>query len=256
MGRSAAKKRQRQDQIIEALRSNTTLRIGELAEALGVSGETIRRDLAELDESGSVSRTYGGAVARTVTSEPVWNVRHAEHRSERMHIAKLALSLVSPGDIIILETGSTVMHFAELLATEAERLTVITCGIAVALAVAQNPNITVHVCPGVLDLHEACVIGAETEHFLQRYNANLAFVGSTGITGEGLYESHPGIGAIKRTILSRAKRRVALLDHSKFDQASLMVACPLSEVDVMVSDRRPEGDLAQVLSRAGIEILA
>ncbi|MBK8159214.1 MAG: DeoR/GlpR transcriptional regulator [Rhodospirillaceae bacterium] len=255
MGRSAAKKHQRQERIVEALRSNTALRIGELAEALGVSGETIRRDLAELDQSGSVSRTYGGAVARTITSEPVWSVRHTEYRSERTQIAKGAFSLVTPGDIIFLETGSTMMHFAELLAAEAERLTVITSGLAVALAVAQNPKITVHVCPGLLDLHEASVTGAETEHFLQRYNANLAFVGSTGITGEGLYESHPGIGAIKRTMLSRAKRRVALLDHSKFGQASLMVACPLNEVDVLVSDRRPDGELAQALERAGVEIL-
>ncbi len=76
-----------------------------------------------------------------------------------------------------------------------------------------------HVCPGHLDLQEASVLGAETESFLRRYNANLAFVGSTGITAEGLYESHAGVAAVKHTMLSR-KRRVALLDHTKFDQAS------------------------------------
>lgn len=255
MGRSAAKKLQRQERLIDALRANTSLRIGEMAEALGVSGETIRRDLAELGDAGSVSRTYGGAVARTVTVEPVWNVRHAEHRAERLHIARLALGLVSSGDILILETGSTVMHFAELLAAEAERLTVITSGLVVALALARNPGIVVHVCPGLLDLHEASVTGAETESFLQRYNANLAFVGSTGITREGLQESNPGIASLKRAMLSRAKRRVALLDHTKFDQASLTIACALNEIDVMVSDRRPEGELVLALDRAGVETI-
>lgn len=255
MGRSAVQKRQRQGRIVEALRSNTALRIGELAEAMGVSGETIRRDLAELGDAGTVSRTYGGAVARTISSEPIWNIRHADQRAERRQIAQRALALVASGDILILETGSTMMHLAELLAAQAMRLTVITSGLAIALALAQNAGISVHLCPGQVDLHEASVLGGETEDFLRRYNANLAFVGSTGITGEGLCESHAGIAAVKRTMLSRAKRRIALLDHTKFNQASLTIVCRLSDIDVLVSDRQPEGDLAAALNAANIDIL-
>jgi DeoR/GlpR family transcriptional regulator of sugar metabolism len=256
MGRSARNKVARQKRILEALQANAAVRVGALAEALGVSGETIRRDLAELGNEGSVSRTYGGAVAKPILNEPNWRVRHGAFREERLQIAHRARALISPGDILMLETGSTVMHLAELLAEDGSELTVITSSLEVALTLGRNSGIAVHLCPGILEMREACVTGAEAESFLQRYNATTAFVGSTGITGEGLQESHTGIAAVKCQMLARAKKRVALLDHSKFDQVSLVTACPLGALDLLVSDRAPEGELAAALDQAGVEILA
>jgi DeoR/GlpR family transcriptional regulator of sugar metabolism len=112
----------------------------------------------------------------------------------------------------------------------------------------------VHLCHGILDSREGSVTGAETEAFLQRYNATTAFVGSTGITHEGLQESHTGIAALKRIMLARSKKRVALLDHSKFNQAGLVTSCPLGALDVIISDRRPEGELAAAISQAGVSV--
>ncbi|WP_374653190.1 DeoR/GlpR family DNA-binding transcription regulator [Dongia sp.] len=254
MGRSARNKVARQKRILEALQANAAVRVGALAEALGVSGETIRRDLAELGSEGAVSRTYGGAVAKPILQEPNWRIRHGEFREERRKIAQLASDLIAPGDILILEMGSTVMHLAELLSAGGRDLTVITSSLEVALTLGRNDSIAVHLCPGVLDTREGSVIGAETEAFLQQYNATIALVGSTGVTREGLQESHTGIAAVKRVMLSRAKKRVALLDHSKFDQTSLVTACPLGAIDLLVSDRRPEGELAAALEQAGVEV--
>jgi DeoR/GlpR family transcriptional regulator of sugar metabolism len=255
MGRSARNKVARQKRILEALQANAAVRVGALAEALGVSGETIRRDLAELGNEGAVSRTYGGAVAKPILNEPNWRVRHGAFQEERLQIAHRARALISPGDILMLETGSTVMHLAELLAEDGDDLTVITSSLEVALTLGRNGGIVVHLCPGILEMREACVTGTETEGYLQRYNATTAFVGSTGITGEGLQESHTGIAGVKCQMLARAKNRVALLDHSKFDQVSLVTACPLSSIDLLVSDRAPGGELASALEQAGIDIL-
>lgn len=255
MGRSARNKLVRQKRILEALQANAAVRVGALAEALGVSGETIRRDLAELGSEGAVSRTYGGAVAKPILNEPNWRIRHGEFREERRQIALRARELILPGDILMLETGSTVMHLAELLANDGSDLTVITSSLEVALTLGRNAGIAIHLCPGILDSREASVTGAETETFLQRYNATTAFVGSTGITREGLQESHTGIAAVKRQMLNRAKKRVALLDHSKFGQASLVMACPLSAIDLLISDCPPPEDLAGALEEAGVEVV-
>jgi DeoR/GlpR family transcriptional regulator of sugar metabolism len=255
MPRSARNKLARQQRILEALQMNAAVRVGELAESLGVSDETIRRDLAELGNEGAVSRTYGGAVARPMSQEPNWRIRHGEHRSERLQIARLARQMIAPGDVIIIETGSTVMHLAELLASDGDNLTVITSSLEVALSLGRNSRIAIHLCPGILEPREGCVCSAETADFLQRYNAAIAFVGSTGVTPDGLQESHPGVAFVKRAMLSRAKKRVALLDHSKFGQTSLMVACPLQAIDLLIADRAPEGELSAALQQAGVEIV-
>jgi DeoR/GlpR family transcriptional regulator of sugar metabolism len=256
MGRSARNKVARHKRIMEALQINAAVRVGELAEALGVSGETIRRDLAELGNEGAVSRTFGGAVAKPVLHEPNWRVRHDALRQERRVIAEHAVKFVQPGDVLILETGSTVMHLAEALANGARDLSVITSSLEVALVLARNNSIQVHMCPGILDAREGSVVGTEAEDFLERYNATTAFVGSTGITAAGLQESHTGIAGVKCTMLSRAKKRVVLLDHSKFDQTSLVTACPLTDFDVMISDQAPTGELAAALDHAGVAIIA
>lgn len=254
--RRARKKSDRHKRIMDTLRANTALRISELARELGVSGETIRRDLTELGEAGVVNRTYGGAIARPFSLEPDWNDRHGQMLEERAVIADLAVKLVEPGDVLMLEAGSTVLHFAQRLAAEAKDLTVITPSLSIAATLGQNPGVTVVVCPGTFYQRESMVIGAETVAFLQQFHASTAFFGSTGITEAGLNETHPGITAIKRAMMARSRRRVALMDHGKFDQSSLALVCPLREINILVSDRAPTGPLANALRQSGVEIVS
>lgn len=254
--RRARKKSARHKRILDTLRVNAALRISDLARELGVSGETIRRDLAELGDAGVVNRTYGGAVAKPFSLEPDWTDRHDQMREERAVIAELAAKLVEPGDVLMLECGSTMLHFANRLAAEAKDLTVITPSLSVAATLGQNPGITVVVCPGTLYPRENMAIGAETVAYLQQFHASTAFIGSTGITEAGLNETHPGITAVKRAMMARARRRVALLDHGKFDRESLALVCPLRDINVLVSDRAPAGALGAALRQAGVDIVS
>ena len=102
---------------------------------------------------------------------------------------------------------------------------------------------------------EGTVLGPETVGFLEQFNANLAFVGSSGITVDGLNETLTGMAIVKRAILARARRRVALLDHSKFNQPSLAVAGALSDLNTLVTDQAPDGELASALNRAGVRVI-
>lgn len=254
--RRARKKSVRHKRIIDTLKANAALRISDLARELGVSGETIRRDLAELGEAGIVNRTYGGAVAKPFSLEPDWSDRHGQMREERARIAELAVGLVEPGDVLMLECGSTMLHFANRLAEVAQDLTVITPSLNIAATLGQNAAVTVVMCPGTFYARENMVVGAETVAYLQQFHASTAFIGATGITESGLNETHPGITAIKRAMMSRARRRVALLDHGKFNQSSLALVCPLRDINVLVSDRAPEGPLGAALRQSGVEVVA
>jgi DeoR/GlpR family transcriptional regulator of sugar metabolism len=255
MTRRARKKSDRHKRILDTLRANAALRISDLARELNVSGETIRRDLAELGEAGIVNRTYGGAVAKPFSLEPDWTDRHGQMRDERALIADLAMKLVQPGDVLMLECGSTVLHFATKLAADGKDLTVITPSLSVAATLSQNASVTVVMCPGTIYARENMVIGAETVAYLQQFHASTAFFGATGITEAGLNETHPGITAIKRAMMARARKRVALVDHGKFDHSSLALVCPLRDVNVVVSDRAPGGSLAGALRQAGVELI-
>jgi DeoR/GlpR family transcriptional regulator of sugar metabolism len=247
-------KSDRQTRILGELRASSSIRISELAAALGVSGETIRRDLLEMGETGLLSRTYGGAVARPFGFEPAWNERLNEMADERRLIATIAADLIRPGDALMIDSGSTVLHFAQRLAADLRDITVITQSFSVAMALGGNPSFTVISCPGKYDPHEGNVTGAETVDFLQRYSVNWAIIGASGITGDGPNEARAGGAAIKRTMLTRAEQNMLLLDHSKFDRMNLEVICSLERIDRLVTDRPPAGRLKKALVTAGTEV--
>ena len=154
----------------------------------------------------------------------------------------------------MIDSGSTVLHFARRIAADLKDLTVVTHSFSVALALGGNPSFTVISCPGKYDPHEGNVTGAETVNFLERYNVNWAIVGASGITGHGPNEARAGGAAIKRAMLARAEQTILLLDHSKFDRMNLEVICPLRQIGRMVTDRIPAGRLRKALASAGTEI--
>src|SRR5581483_10961146 len=133
-------------------------------------------------------------------------------------------------------------------------VTVITNSYAIAMAVANNPDMRVISCPGAFDRHEGCVLGPDTMNFLARFHANYAVIGASGITPEGPNEAHLGAAAVKRVMLERAESRILVLDHAKFGQANLETVCPLSGIDHLVTDQTPSGDLDLALQRARIDM--
>lgn len=253
-GKQRLSKRDRQQRILAELRVSATLRISELANELGVSYETIRRDLEEMGQSGLINRTYGGAVARPFGFEPAWSERANAMTAEREQIASLAIRFVHPGEVLMVDAGSTTLHFARRLAAELKDLTVITNSFAVAQAVATNPSMTVIACPGRYEVHEGGVFGPDCIAFLSRYNANRAVIGASGLTIEGPNEANSNAAAVKRAMLARAQERTLLIDHLKFGQPNLEVICPLDGLNRIVTDKAPSRELALALRKAEVEL--
>ena len=248
-------KKDRQDRILTELRVSTTIRISDLAAELGVSYETIRRDLEEMGQSGLINRTYGGAVVRPFGFEPAWNERFNAMTEERERIAATAAGLVEPREVLMIDAGSTTLHFARRLAAEAKNLTIVTNCFAVAMAFSTNPTITVLSCPGQYDSHEGSVTGPDTISYLSRFNANRAVIGSSGITLEGPNDVSSNAAAIKRAMLARSQEHILLIDHSKFELPNLEVVCPLTEIHRVVTDQAPPPELESALAKARVEIL-
>ena len=255
MGRSAKDKDARQQRLILELKGNHTIRISEMAREFGVSTETIRRDLEELDRTGKVARTYGGAVAKMPMLEPGWNERHMQMRGERAAIGQRTAALVKSGDVLMIDAGSTVQHLADALVTLPVEITVVTNGVTVATTLAANPSISVMLCPGVYQPRDGCALGTETVDFIGRFNATMAIVGASGLTTDGPSDASAGLAAVKRAMFARSRQRLLIADHGKFDQSHLSTVCPLSELTMVVVDQPPSGPLDMALRQAGVEVL-
>jgi hypothetical protein len=168
------KRSERFERIVAELRASPAVRISALADEFGVSTETVRRDLDELSRRGLVARTYGGAAVRPMAREPAVNERYRQRVEERSRIGARAAAFVEPGDVLMIDSGSTTSHFARRLAAAAEALTVLTNSINVAAALGQNPKLRVILCPGDYNPREAGVYGPETAAFLRRHHATKA----------------------------------------------------------------------------------
>lgn len=247
-------KSSRQSRILAELRAAPALRVNELALRLSVSTETVRRDLAELDATGLISRTYGGAM-RQVPFEPALNVREGLMVAQKLRIAEAAAKQVVENDIVMIGGGATTLHFARRLAVICDHVTVITHSFSVAAAVATNSTHKVLVLPGQYDGREGLIHGPDTIEALQRLHANKAFLGASGVTVEGPNDASIGPGLTYGAMMRRSAHAYILADHSKFGSPSLTVYGGWSAATTLISDTMPSGELALAIAAAGGRVI-
>lgn len=247
-------RKERQDRILAQLRSNVAVRILTLAEQFGVSTETVRRDIDSLTEKGLVNRSYGGATATLLASEPGILQRERRNVDERTRIARIAAGLIEPNDVLMIDGGSTTLEFARALATREIDLTVLTNCIPVAQTLAAVPNFKVTLCPGDFSAIEQGVYGQEASQFLLRFHANKAIVGAGGLTGAEITDADPKACWLKRTMIDRSERAIVLMDSSKFDVRLYETVCPLDKIDDFVTDKSPSRALANDLIRGQVAL--
>lgn len=252
--RGAPAKDQRHQRILAALATDPTVRISALAAEFGVSGETVRRDIEELSRRGEVRRTYGGASITHAGVQPELSSRERMAVAERARIGTAAAAMVEPGEVLMVDAGSTTAHFARALAARAIPVTVLTNSHAVAAELGGKPGVRVVACPGDFDAAERAAYGAETDAFLRRFNADTAVIGATGLSLEGPTDAESRASWVKRAMIDRAARRMLLADSGKFGRTSIERICGWDGLTDLVTDAAPPADLDAALRRAGVRL--
>lgn len=248
------KKSERRKQILLELKLSPHVRISDLAQRFHVSTETVRRDFDALADDGLIARAHGGASAPTLGHYPTLHERANARIEERERIGRRAAELVQDGETVMIDSGSTTMQMARTLAWLGTQCTVITNSIPVAMAIGHGvPQVIL--CPGEYLPAESAVIGTETLEFLGRFNVDRCLIGASGLSAEGPSETVPGFAAVKRMMLHRAAKRHLLIDSDKFGRKGLAQVGALSELDSIVTDQRPKGDLLSALEGAKVEIV-
>lgn len=248
------KKSTRHKEIVALLTEQPTLRISEIASALGVTRETIRRDFRELNDLGLVDRMYGGALLRP---SPETNVdqRNDLLVEERKWIARLAWARLGGAQSIMLGSGATTVHAARLIAAEARDLTVIVHSLGVIPALETNPSLTIVMAPGVFHPGERAVHGVRTVEFLGNYAADWCVLGASGIDIDGPSDALLEGADVYRHMIRRAEKCMVLADSSKFLRRFPSRYADWSQVTTLISEQMPGPTLAAAISEHGTDIV-
>lgn len=254
---------ERQAHITRHLAERGRVSVVGLADDLGVTTETIRRDLDVLEQQGALRRVHGGAVPARAGSmaEPSISERMAVNSDAKRAIARRALEVITDGyrGAIVFDAGSTVGAVAAALgdrvAATGARLDVVTHAVPVAHTLSLLPDISLTVLGGQVRGLTAAAVGTATLTALDSLRPDLAFVGVNGLSAEfGLSTPDPAEAAVKAAIVRSARRVVVVADGTKFEVESFVRFADLRDIDILVTDAAPQGELADALAEADVEV--
>jgi len=228
-----------------------------LAEELGVSEMTIRRDVEAMEAQGLVRRVLGGVIPFvSKAEEPAFESRLLHSADEKRHIAEAVVGLLEPRETVILDSGSTVLAVARGIRGRGLGLTVLTPSVLAALELVDEPDTTVFMTGGRLRAGELSLIGSEAEQSMSRYNCDTYVVGVAGLAGpRGLTDYHAEESAVKRAALEYADRVIVPVDSSKLGKIHLINVAPLSRATVIVTDGPEDHPTLEAARRAGAEVV-
>lgn len=254
---------QRRDAIAERIRAEGRVLVTELASDLGITQETVRRDLDALEIAGIARRVHGGAVSaeRVSLVESAVDERVGRNAAGKRRIADLAARrLVALGATsVLVDAGTTTAAFAEAIVQQwpqhfGARLVVATHAPAVAAILSRHPAIEVHVIGGRLRQLTGASVGAQTLLTIQSMSPDVVVLGTNGLDAAGLTTPDPEEAAVKAAIVASGRRVACLADGSKVGASTLCRFAGLEAVDVVVTDVEPDAGTAAALDAAGTEV--
>ncbi len=244
----------RHARILEILEQSGTAGIRQLAHALEVSAETIRRDLRILADRGEVLRMHGAVGLPSVAHEAPFDRRLRENRPAKEAIARLAAATIRDGDSVMLDTGTTTSLLARALLVR-RRLTVVTNSSDIARTLATVNGNRVYMAGGELRSDSGAALGHSAIEFITRFSVDHAIISAGAVNaGDGVLDYDLEEAQFGQAVLSRGRRRVVVSDASKFGRKGLVQVCALDGFDELVANRAPPGDLARALEQAGIAL--
>jgi DeoR/GlpR family transcriptional regulator of sugar metabolism len=241
--------------IADLVRERGSVRGRDLVQALGVTDETIRRDLARLAEQGLVRRAHGGAVALRPSDETDTAFRLREHADEKVAIGRRAAELVSDATSIILDSGTTTLCLARALHGKQD-LVVVTTAVTNAIELVGNPRTTVIMTGGVIRPSTFGASGQLAAATLRGLHVDQTFLAIHSVSVEGglTYPLFEEVDA-KRAMIEAASEVILLADHSKFGRQALVRVAPITAVHRIITTPGMDPTEAAAIRDLGIELI-
>ena len=246
----------RQILIMDILHESGKVSVKDLVSRLDVSAETIRRDLTLLRDTGKLQKTYGGAVSPRIPGEGPFIQRMNENRTAKQMIAKKGCSLILPGDILFIDTGSTTLAFAEEL-VGIDELTIITNSAGIANTMGANSTSRVFLVGGQHNIDNNETTGPMAISQLSQFWVNHAILTIGGIHEKtGICDFNINESLIARAMIEQADNTVVLADPSKMDKIAPFKVASLNQIGHLICYKKPENPLSEALEQANVCIIS
>jgi DeoR/GlpR family transcriptional regulator of sugar metabolism len=256
---------ERQSRLRDILSRRGMCDLDTLAAELNVSQSTVRRDVEMLEQSGIVERTHGGViwigdrpVAAAQSNAPATGPyafhQRMNYRADAKHrIAQAAARLVQPGQTILIDGGTTTFYLAQELLGRA--LQIVTNSLPIANLFLNDEHVELVLTGGAMYPRHGVLLGPMVESMLESIHTKTLFLSVAGIHGGTLYNQNMLLVQAEQRMMEQAQEVVLLADSGKFGQQALSRLCPLSEIDVVVSDDALAPNHRDQIKAAGCQLI-
>lgn len=243
----------RTDRILEILTEHKRVEVTELAENLGVSQVTMRKDLTELESRGLIKREHGFAVLRSADNV---EGRLAYHYAEKLRIAERALKLVRDGDTVMIESGSCCAILAAKLAAEKNDVTIVTNSAFIAAYVRHEPTVNIVLLGGIYQKDSQVMVGPLVDKGVQDFYVDVLFAGTDGFSARtGFTNTDQMRAQAVASMTDHAERVVILTESEKFGRRGT-VPLSLAGRDVtVITDASVSEETKSELARKGYDLM-
>lgn len=240
----------RREVIKKLLLNQPFVSLTDLEEAFpNVSQMTLRRDIEYFEAQGDAIKVRGGARSMkfiTSSMEDAFSKRLGENVISKESLADSAVKMVETGRSIFLDSGTTMLKLASKLPDE--RFTVTTTGPNVALEIIKKQHPIVNIVGGMLNRDNISVVGNAAIDFIDNINIDIAFIVPSGISNDGLTGGNYTECELKKTVIAKAHKVVALVSISKTNKVLPYTICPLESIDVLICDRELPPDMLRLIN--------
>ena len=228
----------RRKKIVEGLNQDGVVKVDELAEELGVSNMTIRRDLKELEENGILERTHGGAtLVEELTLEVPYANKEILNIEEKKAIAKESVKYIEDNMVVGLDSGTTSMEISKLISKNAS-LTVITPDVTIASYLARHSNMDIICTGGWVQNKTGVCMGSIAEEILRKVRTDISFIATSNFTIDGITTPSFRKEKIKSLLMDSARDVILTVDSSKYGVESFVTIAGLEDFDLIIVDKK------------------
>ncbi|HLX57137.1 MAG TPA: DeoR/GlpR family DNA-binding transcription regulator [Ktedonobacteraceae bacterium] len=240
--------------ILERVAEHQSIEALALADELGVSVMTVRRDIKRLEQDGFLRQTYGGATVHITKSvELGFTSRALQYSAQKRLIGVFASQMIEPGQTLFLGEGTTTSQFAQFLPPH-PLLQVITASLSHASLLCSR-GIRVIVLGGKLHSDELIMTGPIAETTINRFYADACILGAAGVDPQvGVTELDYEVASLHRLMMERSRRVIVLADHSKLGFRAPAVVAPAAMVTTLVTDNAAASEMLDQLQACGMQI--
>ena len=251
---------ERHQEILHLLQENEKVKVKELSKQFEVTEDCIRKDLASMEAKNLLKRTYGGAVLPDTLHPGHTNLvstRKDKNIKQKQKIAKKAVKLIRPGDMIFLDTSTTNIELAKEIQKQELEITVISCMMDIAYIFAQTKKVKFILLGGEFNQSQNGFLGELTVQMMKNFRFDICFMGVGGadVENDEVMTYVPEDGIMKSHAMKRSRRRYLVMENCKFDFKANYVYTTFEDVDGILCEEKPSKKISEKLKEYQVEVI-